>query len=534
MGTVEINDLSRIGAVADVPGYQLPPEAFTTILNMRIQDQGLVNLLGWEGVFGTPTVAPHFLAPISTAALNYWVYTSLTKAYVWNGSSHTNITRQSVGVDVDYTASAGKDWNKTLLANILILNNGTDVPQFWATPDVGTKLANLTNWDSNVRAKIIRAFGPFLIAFNLTVSGVSKPHLARWSHPASPGSVPSSWDNTDPTLDTGEADLPDVNSGVIQEALPLGSTMFIYKGSSTWKMRFVGGRSKFDFGNAPWLPTVGALAARCVAITGDGLWHVVATADDIVRHNGNTVKSVLNMRQKRLLANDLDSTSFDTSFMFTNPYYNEVWFCYPSAGSSFPDKAIIMQYGNGDEWQVMNADGITFRHADVGMVESPSDETWEDNPTETWDEDTGPWSTFERRRVLGAGTADTKIFKLDSSIRRNGSTFNTTLQRVGLSVLGQKRDGGWIVDHEVEKMLRRLWPKVQGGPVRVRVGAQQLVNGPVTWGSYTSFDPSSQITADILPVSGRANAVEFSTEGGVSWRIDGYKTDVVKLGRFGE
>ena len=63
-----------------------------------------------------------------------------------------------------------------------------------------------------------------------------------------------SWDITDATKDCGEIDLPDVNSGVIQEMLPLSNYMYVYKETSTWRGRFVGGRAIFDFGENPWLP----------------------------------------------------------------------------------------------------------------------------------------------------------------------------------------------------------------------------------------------------------------------------------------
>ena len=279
MAEVEIDKIASFGAIADVPAYQLPPEAWTTALNMRARDNGLESLLGWAQVFGTPTVAPHFLMPISGVAQNFWIYTSLTKAYVYDGATHTDITRTVGG---DYTAAATEDWNGTLLGGIPILNDGSDVPQFWATQSVGTKLANLTNWPAALRAKVIRAFGPFLVGFSLIDSGNALPHTAQWSHPAVPGAVPSSWDYTNTTLDAGRKDFPDVQSGILQDALPFGQTMFVYKESSTWKMRFIGGRFIFDFGESAWLTTSGILAARCVCNTSDGTKQVVVTQDDII------------------------------------------------------------------------------------------------------------------------------------------------------------------------------------------------------------------------------------------------------------
>jgi len=473
-------------------------------------------------------VTPHFIFPVVTQSSIFWVYTSLTKAFVFDGTSHFDITRAVGG---DYTANTTADWNGTLLGGILILNNGSDVPQFWAVASPTQKLANLTNWPTTHRAKVVRAFGPHLVAINITISGTIFPHRVLWSHPADPGSVPSSWDVTDTTKDTGHKELPDVQSGVLLDALPLGSTMFLYKESSVWKMRFIGGRFIFDFGESAWLSTIGLLAPRCVCLTGDGVRHVFASQDDILWHNGNNVESILNQRQKKRLFNEIDTVNYTNSFIFANPNNSEIWFCYPTDGAEQPTRALIMNYGGGQRWSITEADGITFRNAAIGQIENPSDEDWEANEN-LWDDDDGPWSELQRRRVILAGTDSSKFFNMDRGVTRDGLTFITTLSREGLSIIGRKRNGDWIVDHQQMKFFKRLWLKVQGGPINVRFGGQQTVDGPVAFGATVSFNPLTMVTADPGPVSGRAVGIEFSTTGSTSWRIDGYKIDLEAMGNF--
>lgn len=524
----DINDLGKFGLAHDTPAYMLPPEYVTHAMNMRCVDDGLERLSGWEQVFGTPTVAPHFHMQIRGVNGEFVLYVSLTKAYGYDGTTHTNITRQSGGVDVDYTATETAQWNGTFLGGVPIVNNGVDVPQFWSTIALATKLANLTNWPSTLRARVVRAFGPHLVAGYITKSGTPFPHMIKWSHPAEPGSVPSSWDETDETKDTGEKDLPDVNSGFFREMLPLGDTMFIYKDNSTWKMRYIGGRFIFDFGQSAWLTTSGILAPRCVAVTGDGRRQIVATQDDIIWHNGNSVQSILDKREKRKLFNEMDAVNYVNSFMFVQPTYNEVWFCYPTAGNTNPNKALIINYGS-ERFALTEADGITFRNASIGEVENPSDEDWEATE-ELWDDDTGPWSELSRRRVILAGTDATKFYNMDRGATRDGVTFTGTLQRIGLSMVGKKRDGSPIVDHQRKKMLNRMWPKVQGGPVSIRFGAQQVVDGPIAWGSVAALDPTTQRFVVPGPVSGSAVGWEMSAAAG--WRLDGYKVNVNPLGQF--
>lgn len=527
MPSIDINDLGRFGAIQDTPAYMLPPEAVSLARNMRIKDGGLEKLLGWSSTFGTPGVAPHFVMPVRTAAATFWLYVSLTKAYGYDGTSHTDITRSSGG---NYAAASTQAWNGTLLGGVPIVNNGTDVPQFWPTITLGTQLAALTNWPAGTIAAVIRAFGPFLMAFNVTKSGTNYPHMVKWSHPAVPGAVPSSWDETDPATDAGELDLPDTAAGILRDALPLGDTMFAYKDSSTWRIRYIGGQGIFDPGKSAWLTTSGILAARCVAITKDGLRQVVATQDDIIQHDGVQAQSVLNQRQRRRLFNDIDTTAYATSFMFDNPFYSEMWFCYPSAGASQPDSALILNYGAGsDAWPITEVSGITFRNAVAGPIESASGVLWS-TTTDTWDSVSTPWSQLERRRVICCGTDASLFYKLDESATRNGSTFTGTVQRIGLSLIGRKRSGEWIVDFQKQKLATRMWPKIQGGPVSVRLGSQAVVNGATIWTPSMDFDPGSTVYVDLGPISGRALGFEIASDN--PWRIDGYKFDLELLGDY--
>lgn len=529
MAEIDINDLAMLGAINDVKPYMLPPEAFTLALNIRYKDGSPEALLGWEQVFGTPPVAPHFLMPISTPSTDFWLYTSLAKAYVYDGASHADITRAVGG---DYNAAQTRDWNGTILGGIPIFNNGTDVPQFRANMTAGTKFADLTNWPGTLRTKIIRAFGPYLMAFHLTESSVIKPHTILWSHPADPGSLPSTWDSTDQTKDAGRKDLEDVNSGIIMDALPLQSTMYVYKENATWRIVHIGGRFIFDFKTL--FETSGILAPRCVKLVVDprgGARHCVVTQDDMIWHNGNRVVSILDKRQRTQLFAEMDTNNYKNSFLMANPLASEVWLCYPTVGNTEPNKALIWNYSEGGEQGVISyADGITFRNGEVGNIEGDSNELWSDG-TDEWDEDTGQWSEFSRRRVLLAGTDATKFYILDRGATRDGVSFTQTLQREGISVIGRKRNGQWIVDHRSRKMLQRLWPKITGSPVNIRLGRQELVDGPIEWHDAVAFDPTLGRAADNEPVSGAALGVEFSSSS-KSWRIDGYKMDVANLGNY--
>jgi hypothetical protein len=519
---LEINDLDSVGVVRDMEGYMLPPEGLTLGENVRLEGGGVARLAGKTQIFGTPGVAPHFALPIQSPSQVYWLYVSLLKAYVYDGSTHTNITRQTASVDVDYTASNTREWNGTLLGNIPILNNGVDTPQHWSSINPATKLTVLPNWNVNHRTRVMRAFSSSLVACYVTKSGTVFPHMVKWSHPADPGAVPVSWDETDATKDTGEVDLPDVEAGVIMDALPLQGRLFIYKEHSAWRMTFVGGNAIFRFDTL--LETAGVISQRAVTLTGDGRRHVFASVDDILIHNGNSADTILEKRYKKYLFNQIDIDNYLNCFMFTNSYKDEVWFCYPEQGQVNPNRALIWNYKvNG-----FTEAAINFRNVARGVIETASADTWS-SVVGTWAGYTGPWSQAQSHKLVALATDTTKFLQFDRGTTNDGSAYTATIQREGLGLVGKKRNGEPIVDFSLRKLVTRVWLKLVGGPVNVRVGFQETPEGPVTWGAAQSFNPTTQSYVDVVG-SGMAVAIEIQTTDSVEWKLLGYKPEIEVIG----
>lgn len=537
MPTFDINDLARIGAVRDVKPFMLPPEAWTVALNMRYEDEALKTIEGYRSTFGSPPIQPHFGMIIERTAASVAAYASLTKIRWYDGTSHTDATRTVGG---DYTAAITRQWNGTIAGGgIPIFNNGLDVPQYSITPGIGT-FEDLANWPPTLRAKVIRAFGPHLIALNINDAGGSFPHRVHWSHPAVPGSVPISWDITDPTKDAGNYELPDAQSGLLLDGLPLGSIMYLYKGSAVWRMRYVGGQSKFDFGQSAWIANEGLLNTGSVCITGDGQKHVFATTSgDILWHDGNSIRSALSQRQRRRLQNDIDPANTNECFMFANPFTNSVWFCYPESGQQYPSKALHMCYKTigGTEWAITEVDGINFRNAMVGSPPGAmSFGLWDEVDGVTWDSDAATWDmatvggATPRRKLFFLDPANSKFYAYGDAPTRDGVPFTSTLQRVGLGILGKKNNGQPIEDFQRKKMITRIFPKITGAPVSIRFNSQQLVDGPIVNGEAVDYDPTIQYFADPQTMEGVAVGLEMS--GQLPWQIDGYKINIEPLGEF--
>jgi hypothetical protein len=520
---IEIHNLGTIGLIRDRPAHLIPPEAWSDSNNVRFQDNNAVKFKGHAQIFGTPTVAPGFGLHVPSASQNFWIYCSKTKAYVYEGGVHTNITRQTASVDVNYTAAEFREWQGGLLGGIPILNNGADVPQFWGTLNVATKLANLTNWPSTLRAKIVRPFGPFLVALNINDNGTTYPHMFWWSHPADPGSLPSSWDYTDATKDAGRKELTDVEGGQILEALMLRNMLIVYKEASTHWIRFVGGKEKMA--NDQLFVSSGILAPRCVALVDKGRKHFVATADDIIQHNGQDIKSVLDAKMRKYLQNDLDQQNSLNSFCMHHPAQREAWFCYPSAGQTFPNKALIWNYGE-DTLQVRDFNGL---YGTTGTTQTSGGTAWS-SLTNLWEANLEPWATEGKRQTVFFDPNTTKIYRVDSGETFDGTNPLAFVERTGLAVIGKDRQGQPKVNFSNRKLLKRIWPKVSGtAQLSIRAGAQEDRNGVITWEPAQTFNPTTQKYLDFT-ANGRLLAVRFESSDGLPWQLEGYDIEVDLLG----
>jgi hypothetical protein len=164
---------------------------------------------------------------------------------------------------------------------------------------------------------------------------------------------------------------------------------------------------------------------------------------------------------------------------------------------------------------------VNFRNAATGPIEAAATTTWA-TVNGTWDDVTGPWSQLNRRRTVAVHTDAVKFAEMDEGTTILGTEFTGTLQREMLGLVGRKRNNEWIVDFLSRKVIRRMWLKMDGGPVTVRVGFAPRAGGATVWGTPTEFDPQTQRYIDVIG-SGIAVAVEFSAS--VPWRLVGYSLE---------
>lgn len=520
MPYVRVPNCGSAGVIKDLSKHELPLPAWTDANNVRFLEGYAQQFLGHGSAYGTPAVIPYHVVAVNVSNTRYWLYAGAAKIYavtITGGVAvHTNLTRQTASVDVDYTGTPNQ-WTSTLLSGIPILNAGNtiDPPQRWDL-NIANRMVTLDNWPVNTFCKSLRAYKNFLVALNVTKAGTNFRHMVKWSTPADPGSVPSTWDPADPTQDAGENDLAS-SPGEIIDGLQLRDSFMIYKEDSIWRMTYTGGPFVMDFQQV--MGTSGALNRNCI-VENDG-YHFVLTGSDIIIHDGQNATSILDKQSRRSLFQDIDASATDRAFVFKNPFLNEIWVCYPQAGNSIPNKALVWNY---KDRTVSYRDIPAVHHANFGAVDSSLGDTW-DSDGDPWNSDLTVWNgpdfTPNTTRVLMASN-NQKLYLLDTSASFDGVKPDWYLERVGL-------DFGTPETRKLVTGIRLRVTGAVGDTIMVKVGSSNDPYVDPTYSAAVTHTIGSTVACDLF-VSGRYIAVRIESGSAYFTRIDSYDIDVQNEG----
>lgn len=521
-----VNKVGEVGIVKDTAAHELPPAAWSDGKNVRFVDAAAEAVKGYTPLIASPVVAPYAFMSAPSGNNYFGLYFGLNKVYAFDGAIHSNITRQTLGVDVDYTGVATDLWTGGVLGGLPIFNNGVDVPQVWA---LAGRAENLPNWPSTVRAKVFRIYKQFVIALNLVKGGTQYPFTIKWSHPADPGSVPISWDETDPTKDTGEYTFSEGGDWVV-DCATLGDTVVVYKENSVWSMQYIGGVDIFRFSKL--FGTFGALGVNCAVEFARGQ-HCVITRGDVVVHDGQRMQSILSAKMKAWLFSTLNQTALHNCFIAANAELEEVWICYPRDANTEASDVIIWNWSTGALGH-KELPRITSLQTETAKFVETTSVSWAGD-TQTWEDDATAWS--ERTYKIAAPSfvftapAQNAVYTTYTGMTNNGDAQETYLERTGI---GLPLKQGVPPDFTSMKFIQNVWPRLDGtagGIVWVEVGVQNEIAGPVTWGAKQIFVIGTTKKIDVF-MSGRLLALRFSSNTAIRWRLLGYEVDVAFGGNF--
>lgn len=511
MPVVTVPTLGQYGLIRDQPPEELPLNAFSNVRNMRFRNGKASRFNGHAQLYATPSVAPYFVWNYETSTSRYVIHAGLAAVYADDGTTRANITGSALAGGID------DRWTGGVLGGILLLNNGVNPPMYWG--GTGT-LATLPGWNAAWSAKSIGVYRQYIVTGGFTKSGVSYPHMVKWSNAAEPGTAPTSWNEADPTIDAGEKDLSDTPD-LIVGMLALGDSNIIYKEQSMYSMRWIGGDYVFEFNRLPG--RYGMLTRGCAADTPKG--HVVLCAGDVVLHQGQgEPQSILTGKIKDWLFNEqIDSSNYKRCFVVSNAEFSEVWICYPYAGSAACTKALVWNWNDGT-FSPRDLPNATY--ASSGLIGASNALTWGAD-TLTWGEKIGSWNKND------ATPAESKLVISSTSpalyLADSGATF------AGTAITGQlERTGLAMDDPNRVKTLKTLFLRVDaaaGTVLSVELGGAMTAGESPTYGSPMSFVVGSQTKVDGF-ATGRFLAYRITSIGNQAWSVKSLDLDYAINGLY--
>lgn len=535
MPIVPIENVGRAGLVLDIPAAQLPPEAWTSVLNMRFQDGKVFKSPGNALVYDPPSIAPHSLLYWNTTGGPTWIYAGTTTVYTVSGVTHTNITRYTTTPgDDNYNAGSRPTWTGGILHGVPILNNdgGVDPPQYYNS--ASSRLANLSNWPASTYCKVIRPYGNFLIALWITESGTEYPYMIRWSHPADPGTVPSTWDYTDATKLAGRHTIAE-SGGFLVESKPLGANNYLYKEDAIWMMQPANLPYVFSFAQVS--NSVGALNTNCIAQFYSQ--HFIVGKTDIYIFDGVTPRPIMPSRLRSWFFNTLDTAYWDKTFVVPSYATQEMMVFFVEAGntSGFANKCLIWNWQE-NTFTVKDMPDIVA--GAFGVVEtSVTDETYDGVGTGTFDADNSIFgdpgtSPADLQVLLAKNYSSNELIQEYTTYQDRGNGYTSYLERTDLTITGRGRDGAYKSDPSSVKFLRGIYPKIEaadGTVINIYAGASNVPGGGVSWQGPFQYIVGTHVKADFA-LSGKYLAVKFEDTGSTAWSLTGYDLDLDVISRL--
>lgn len=514
-----------MGVVKDMAPQEMPDFAWSDVYNVRFANNSVLQRDGYTEILSDMSSTPSYVTSVrqvdNVSDLIVW-FTQNNTTHVWDGVSATAAEITNASITGSSTVNA---WTSTLLSGVLVATNGVDTPQRWVFPgDTSTLLVDLDNWTATHSCRIMRSFRQHLFALDTTEDGTRYPYRVKWSHPADPGTVPSSWDEGDPTVDAGTFDLIE-GGDIIIDGLPLKDQFFIYKENSTWSARYVGGQSIWNFNQVfnGW-----GLMAKSAVCEANG-FHYLVTRTDVLRHNGYDVESIANGRVRDYLIDNIAPTQIEAVRAVHHGSRQEVWFCFNNGNSSSGcNEALVWNY-RFETWSIIDLPDINSI-CRATLASAADTETWDGEVLDSWNGgDVVRWdgtSIYPIDQLIWSSVASNHISRTtQDSYGQAGVEPACLIERTGFPLAGYRRMGeGPTVDTRV-KYVKAIWPRVRvrrdglNTDLNFYVGHRMTMADDVTWEGPYVFDATQDRKIDCR-VTGREISIRMISYSLAGWILD--------------
>jgi len=506
--------INPAGIVKDINAAELGMEAWNDGDNVLFRNGFAVSPPGWASAVGTTLFRPLWILPFYTPVSFYWLYVGNNDAEdaggvgVTDGTTHWDITPAG-GLSV---MKAG-DITGGVLNSVAFINNGIDPPQYWDS-QILNPMVELPGWPVAQVCKAMRAFKYHLIAMNISDGTGDYPELVAWSSAADPGQIPQTW-VPDPANDAGNFTIAATTGGVV-DGLSLRDQFIVYKQHSTTVMQYIAGQ--FVFSNRAAFATSGILARNCAQELYGA--HYVITDGDIIKHNGQEVTSLIDQKLKTHMFDQIDPESYPGSFMAASHADKEIWCCFPKAGHTYSDTAMVYDINSGG-WGLSELPDVPFMAR--GIINNQTAPVDYEGQTDSYDTIEG---RYNQRRFNPTSDILVMAQPADKTFLAHGG-FTRSGELVKLFMAMYSKDFG---EAQRIKLITAIWPHVEAeradpnGAYYLRAGYQFDLADSIAWSDKIAITGAQFNKADFL-VSGRYISFELSGDQANVWRLNSLDID---------
>jgi hypothetical protein len=539
MANFPVRDMGGLGIISDIHPYDLPPNALSSGVNIRFENQKISRGPVMRRVAEFDTHEPAYMFAIPEIAGGgealVTVSSDFTEVLSTVGSTVTDVTPAAV-----VPASSEASFTHTFLGNVAYLNHRSNVPYQKTAAD--ETFEPLTAWDSDDRCVTLRSYKDFLIALNVTKGAIEYPTMVKWSDPAAYGNPPASWDEESTEGSAGENVVNEMVSPLV-DGLSLRDSFILYCKDEVWIMDYIGGNFLFRFRKI--YESVGAISQNCV-VQVDGL-HYVFDRNDIYAHDGATKRSIIHGKNKDFVFNSLIQKFNRHCFVSHDPRLNEIHFCYPSAdqlvGFGNPttgcNRAAVYNYRR-DTWSfydMPNVTGSAVASVTTGLSYEQFNELTYDDVGGSFlgdDDDQALYSLFCGRTDAGMGLSKARVYGLDLMVGGKllkpiepEALKDAFFERIGIDM---DETGAELTSY---KVIQAIYPQLGllgEVPVYFQFGASDIVGEDPVWGPLLPYDPRLENKVDTRE-PGRYLAYRMYYSGNDDFAFSGLDAKVTKRGR---
>lgn len=532
MANVKVRDFAKFGMITDLSPLELPQTAFTIAKNCRFENNAISKMPVYRTVTSLPKTPRLAFGVRPTDGIDRTIVAYEDGfASIFYNDTLTNAS------PVDWSASVvTAPFTTTTLADVVYLNRQDRVP--WFVVRGGTTFAKLTNWPTDWRAKVLRAYAGVLVGFNMTRGGISAPTEIVWSEFALAGAVPPNWDFASTTSNAGENVLADMEKPIV-DAMQLGSSMLIYSENEVYLMEYTGTGFMFNFRRL--FKNAGAIGTNCVVEVDNR--HYVFGYNDIYVTDGLRKDSIAKGRIRNFIFDNLDLKNTDKCFVTHNPALSEIMFCFPSldAYTSYEigkgsNRAAVYNY-RSETWYIYDTPLVTSASVS-NFGTTPTYATATTSYTQALTTYNSMKDTFQDVFMLSGAAGTTVGDKLYSFERADQTNVRypvaTTLNMDSYLEKSSMDMDELGIELRGYKYIRSIAPNAKfypgSNPLMFKFGASDYSDQTPVYGDAYSFDGLENYKCD-FKAGGRYLDMIITHAGFKDFKLTGFDMDLVITGK---